>query len=760
MLTFSVTTAVLFGVLLSAWLIAAGWAVVTGLAMRRDARAAADEASRLRRLIETAPALPVIVRNDGRIEASDRLARWLGLSRLPNFVVDFGSPDGGLAQADIEELTRDIAGAQKGARAFIRAIQPQGSGRRLTFVGSPAAADSNAGVVIWVFDATASENEIARLSAESKRLGTAFDSLALLIEAAPIPMWHRGPDLRLTLVNRAYVKAVDAASAEDTVSRGLELVEASAGVGPIAAAAAARDSGEIRARTVPATLGGQRRSVRIVDVPLGDAGVAGYALDNDELEQARGDYRRFAEAQRNTLDRLSAGVAQFDHDRTLAFCNAPFLALFALKPEWVADRPEFDRVLERMREAGRTPEVRDFPAWKTERREWFSRAGEAIEEAWLLPAGSHLRVVGQPFPDGGLLLVFEDRTEQIKLASARDTLLRVREATFDNLFEAIGVFSADGRLNVWNNRFRDLWGFDETLLASHPRVDALAEAAAPILATPSRASLIRDLVSAATRDRKSRSGRVAFKDGRHFEFGAVPLPDGNALLTMLDVTDSRRIERALRDRTDALEAADRVKTAFVANMSYELRTPLTSIGGFAEMLAGGYAGKLGRSARDYVQAILDSVGTLGALIDDVLQMTQSDAKLAAPHRETVDVVTLLGAVADEVGEAFAAKHLELARDIATDVERVATDAKALRAAVNLLLQRAIAETQHGGRVLLHASATDGGVQIVVSDDGAGNGDEDPRVRALVETAGGSFMLLARPGAGSVARILLQRGQSG
>ncbi len=757
MLTLSTTAAVLIGAVIAAWLIAGGWAVATGLSMRRAAREAAAEGVRLRRLVETAPALPMIVRPDGRIDASDRLAAWLGLARLPKFIVDFAGVDAGLAIDDVEALTRDIAAAQKSAKGFTRAIRPQGSSRMLRIVGAPAAPGTNASVVMWLFDATDSEAEVARLTTDADRLAKAFEAITQLIEAAPIPMWHRGPDLRLTLVNRAYVEAVDAASAEDAVERGLELVEAAGGVGPIAAASAARDSGEVRARTVPATIGGQRRSVRIVDVPLGDAGVAGYAIDHDELERARADFRRFADAQRDMLDRLSAGVVQFDSDRSLVFSNLPFLRLFALKPEWVADRPEFDRVLERMREAGRTPEVRDFPAWKSERRAWFNRTGGATEEAWLLPGSAHLRVLGQPLPDGGLLLVFEDRTEEIQLASARDTLLRVREATFDNLFEAVGVFAADGRLNVWNNRFRDLWGFDEALLASHPRVNALAEAAAVKLATPSRAALIRDLVRTATVERKSRSGRVAFKDGRHFEFGAVPLPDGNALLTMLDITDSRRIERALRDRTEALEAADKVKTAFVANMSYELRTPLTSIGGFAEMLAGGYAGKLNKPAKDYVQAILDSVATLGALVDDVLAMTHDDAGMDALDRETLDLLPLLDSVVAAHEDAAAAKQQELVRDFSADLGRLAVIGTVLRTSVGALVARAIDETGRGGRVLLHASMTEGGIQIIVSDNGTGTGSDPAEIRAQVEGLGATFTVMAEAGAGTMVQIGLPRG---
>ncbi|AYJ85555.1 histidine kinase [Sphingomonas paeninsulae] len=759
MLTLTTGKAAIAGIIIALWTIAAVWAVVTGLLMRRRAGDAAAEAGRLSQLLGASPSVPMLIRIDGRVEAPDKLGDWLGLGRVPNFVVDFAGTGNGLTDEDATALAKDVTAAQKSAKPFVRSMRPQESSRTLLMRGARAPAAIGGGVLVWVYDATESQVEIGKLGGEVARLTRAFDALTQLIEAAPIPMWHRGPDLRLTLVNRAYVEAVDAASAEDAVARGLELVEIAGGVGPIAAASAARDAGEVRSRIVPATIAGQRRSVRIVDVPLGDAGVAGYALDNDDLERANGAFRRFADAQRDTLDRLSAGVAQFGADRSLTFCNMPFQRMFALKPEWVADRPEFDRVLERMREAGRVPEVRDFPGWKAERREWFTSADGATEEAWLLAGGLHLRVVAQPLPDGGLLLIFEDRTEQVQLASARDTLLRVREATFDNLFEAIGVFAGDGRLHVWNNKFREVWGFDEALLASHPRVDTLAEAAAPSLSSPQRASLIRDLVRTATIERKARSGRVALKDGRHFEFAAVPLPDGNALFTMLDITDSRRIERALRDRTDALEAADKVKSAFVANMSYELRTPLTSIGGFAEMLSQGYAGTLSDQAGDYVKAILESVAKLGLLVDDVLQMTQSDAKLIAVDRETVDLVQLLDAVAVEHEAAIADKNQELVRDFSTDTGRVAGDAKPLRDAIGLLLAGAIADTPAEGRILIHASGTSEGALLVVSDNGPGSGSDPAmltRVRSLVGAAGGRVTAMAEPGEGTAVQITLTR----
>ena len=74
-----------------------------------------------------------------------------------------------------------------------------------------------------------------------------------------------------------------------------------------------------------------------------------------------------------------------------------------------------------------------------------------------------------------------------------------------NLFEAIGFFSSDGGLSLWNNRFMALWGFEEEQLAQHPRFDTLTPHLAARLKRSSHAGLVRELVRSATQERKARS---------------------------------------------------------------------------------------------------------------------------------------------------------------------------------------------------------------------------------------------------------------
>jgi signal transduction histidine kinase len=243
------------------------------------------------------------------------------------------------------------------------------------------------------------------------------------------------------------------------------------------------------------------------------------------------------------------------------------------------------------------------------------------------------------------------------------------------------------------------------------------------------------------------------------------------------------IETALRERNEALEDADRTKTAFVANMSYELRTPLTSIGGFAEMLSGGYAGELPPMATDYVKAILDSVARLGALIDNVLDLTQSDTGSLLLTDEPIDLAALCSDAAESVRGLAAAKSIDFTVEIDPSVGSTGGDRRRLGQALDNILGNAFAYTDEGGRVLLRALGDDGTASITVSDNGAGIAPADqtrvfdrfyrrkgsgegrdealglglPLAKQFIEAHGGTIELQSEPGTGTIVTIRLPRG---
>jgi signal transduction histidine kinase len=768
-------------VIAALWVIlAVALAIVAARRLRR-AQAVLGTARTMRSLLEAAPARALLVYGDGRVEADAQLVRDLGLPGQPRKLDDLAGSDAGFDREDFSSFAVELDDVRLGGAPFRRQLRLAGRDRVIEVRAALAPPPAKPGaVLVWLFDISEADSERVKLARRLQQTEGALDALTHLIESAPFPMWYRGPDLSLGLVNAAFVAAVEGRDAAEVIEKGAELIDAAGAEGARAGAEKALETGKPYSRNQPATIGQERRMLRVVDVPLPTGAVAGFAIDIQDLEDARIELAHHQESQRELADRMTAGAAQFDGERQLAFFNRPFAIMAQLDPEWLAEKPEFDRILERMRENGRLPEVRDFPAWKAERRAWFTSPEEAIEEDWMLANGDHLRILGQPLPDGGLRLIFEDRTEQVRLASARDTLLRVRAATFDNLFEVISVFASDGRLYLWNRRFSELWDLDEAWLAEHPRVDELVPAMAKRLVNPTAAAQVRELVRSTTSGRQSGTGRVVLTDGRQFEFAAVPLPDGNALFTMIDVTDSSRIEAALRERATALEEADRVKTDFVANMSYELRTPLTSIGGFAEMLEAGYAGDLPQAASDYVGAILESVERLSKLINDVLDLTQGDTKGVVLERERVDIAGLCRMAAETLRPRAEEKGQKLDLALEPSSGSVIGDARRLRESVEHILRNAVAYTDEGGLIWLKASGDDDQATIVIVDNGPGIAPEQqeevfarfhrsnaargeaalglglPLTRQFIEAHGGTVALESALGKGTSVTITIPR----
>lgn len=769
----------LIGLVLAAWTVGAMLLMVRAASRLRRHEAQKKSLLRLNRLLDEAPAIPLLVRADGRIEAPERLARWLGLDALPSFLSELdGAASRGLSTSQLERLTAAVRQAQTSAQPFEMALTLPGSSRSLALRGALAdpLVSPGGSVLVWVFDFSDSEDELARLRQESARARGDFAALVGLIEAAPMPMWFRGTDGRLRLVNAAYVEAVGASDAESVVGEQIELLESLQGNSPGEVARQAARAGKVNQRTVPATIHGERRSFKVSDLPLGGEGVAGYAIDIEEMEQQAREFKEFRRAQRAMLDQLSAGIAQFDPNMRLAFANLPFMRLFDLSQAEIASGLSFDSFLAEAHDKDRLPQLRNFPEWREERRGWFA-ATEALEEAWPLSGGTHLRIVAQPMPDGALVMIAEDQTEQLALSATRDTLLRTRTAMLDSLFEAMAVFSPDGALQVWNRSFAGTWGLETELLDSHPSADRLIEAIRANLSHPAQADAIGEIIRTATLDRKEKGGRVDLANGRVLEFAGVPLPDGNGLLTVLDITDSQRAEDALRERNQALEEADAVKARFLANMSYEFRTPLTSIGGFAELIKSGAAGPVGDQLGDYIEAILQSVARLTEQVENVLDLSQSEAGLLPLAKERLELLPFVTRLVREREAAIAEAGLSL--DLrGNSGGAVEADPRQLARAVGNLLDNAIAATPRGGKLLIDVARSKKEARIVVSDNGPGMTAKElsraldglrsrddgtlerrqglgiPLARQLIEDHGGSLRIESRNGLGTTATIIL------
>ena len=173
-----------------------------------------------------------------------------------------------------------------------------------------------------------------------------------------------------------------------------------------------------------------------------------------------------------------------------------------------------------------------------------------------------------------------------------------------------------------------------------------------------------------------------------------------------------------------LEAADRLKTEFIANVSYELRTPLNAIIGFTEILANEFFGPLNDRQKDYTRSILESSHGLRNLINDILDLATIEAGYMELELSQVDVAGLLQGVVQLTRERARERELTLEVDCPAAVGSVSGDERRLKQALFNLVSNAIKFTPPGGRIALRASPTADGIDLAVVDTGIGIAAED------------------------------------
>lgn len=535
-----------------------------------------------------------------------------------------------------------------------------------------------------------------------------------ILDALPMPVWLRDKGLAIAWGNHAFLRGAGAADLESARRE-----QAALDHGERELAAEARSINAVQETKRFSVVNGQRRALAFTEIPLGDAGVIGTAVDVTEVAAAEARLQQHADAHAATLDTLQTAVAIFGRDQKLSFYNKAFARLWGLSESWLDKHPSDGEVLDRLRENRRLPEQRDYQAWKRSRLALYQDGARerSNEETWHMPNGQTIRVIAQPHPFGGLTFLYEDVTARLNLESDYNTLMKVQSATLDTLNEGVAVFGPDGRLKLRNAAFARIWEFEPDDLEGEPHVRTIAALSRDRFGdTGIWEQLIQAIVTGAA---ATDMGEVERSDRSILALTTSPLPDGATLVTFNDVTDRFRIETALRDRNEGLEEADRLKSDFIKHVSYELRTPLNTILGFSEHLASGVPGALNEQQSEYVQAIVAGGNTLKSLVNDILDLALVESGALRLELERIDLYELVTDVAVHAREWASKVGLTLDVDVSPGAGKFLADARRLRQILFNLLSNAFKFTPRGGEILLSARILGEDVQIVVADNGPG-----------------------------------------
>jgi two-component system, OmpR family, phosphate regulon sensor histidine kinase PhoR len=271
--------------------------------------------------------------------------------------------------------------------------------------------------------------------------------------------------------------------------------------------------------------------------------------------------------------------------------------------------------------------------------------------------------------------------------------LRREQAETAALVESMveGVIATDerGRIVTANPAARRMLGYDEADLL-------------PGLPELFRVKAAREVVDAVLQGEAVQDRELEMGD-RVFLMNARPLPSGGAVLVIHDLTEMRRLEAMRRD--------------FVANVSHELKTPLTSISGYAETLLTDTPDP--ETTHRFLSTIATNARRMQRLVDNLLDLARLEAGRWQPEREPIDIAEAARDTWDALRDGSRAVAVDFGLEVADDAETVLADPDAIRQVLTNLLDNSLRYTPGGGRIVCRSRIDGDGVSISVADNGSG-----------------------------------------
>jgi signal transduction histidine kinase len=639
--------------------------------------------------------------------------------------------------------------------------------------------------ILWVEDITAIEKELELKRAEQQRLENEIRKYYAVLGAVTFPIWIHNHAGEVIWCNKTYADVLGLSVDEVLEQKKEVLFTTPKRKGKIGKPVKilvedALITGQTQSEPKYLIINGDRKLMQVTVIPLTHLDlVIGEAQDISREEDLETRSERNRAANRELLEQLRTAIAIFDGDQKLEFYNSSFAQLWRLEDGWLNTNPKLGDILERLRETRRLPEQADFRRYKQGWLDMFTSLIDPREDMMYLPDGSVLRSLVVPHPLGGLLMTFEDVTSGLELESSYNTLMAVQKETLDGLSEGVAVYGSNGRLRLWNPAYATMWDLHPEDLDGGLHISQILEKSKKFFPAEGwdglREQMTRELFA-----REDRTGEIRRTDTRILHYVSVALPDGGTMVTFHDVTDTVNVEEALREKTKALETAERLKLDFLANVSYQLRTPLNAIIGFNEILDKEYFGELNTRQKEYTKGLGEASEQLMNLINDILDLSTIEAGYMTLSKSSVDVSAMLGALYDLTQEWARGQKIEVSLSCAKDIGMADLDERRMKQGLLNLIRNAIAYTPAGGRITLAADKIGGNLALSVMDTGPGIAPEDQErifkpfekttaqreegrsgaglgltlVRNIVSLHGGTISLKSTLGEGTIITLLI------
>ncbi len=664
---------------------------------------------------------------DGTVAYSEGFCRLLGLDA----VNDVNDIQNSLSPSDAAVLEGLYVRLQEEDSPFSTTVRTADQSKILKLTGSRGhdLEGRERFDIIWLEDVTDLRAEQDRLERQQGQTEDERDRLQAALDQIPIPLWMRNARTEIIWCNRSYAKGLDTSPATVVAEQKELSLKAVSKHAPLKAAGKslaqlAFDSGKPEYVRSHVILDGSRRLMNVCEIPLSSVDMAlGIAQDITREEDLETEQRRYAAANKELLEQLGTAIGIFDSNERLEFYNSAFSQLWALEDLYLNTKPKLADIMEKLRETQRLPEQADFRKFKQTWLSMFTHLINPHEDMLYLPDGSALRMLAVPHPMGGLMMTFEDVTSRLELESSYNTLIAVQKETLDNLSEGVAVYGGDGRLKLWNPAFAGLWKLNPEDMESEPHTSKLTEKMKLRFSKKTWEKRSEELVAQSI-GRKIREGRMECSDGTLIAYSTVPLPDGGVLVTHIDMTDSMRVEKALREKNAALEAAEQLKLDFLANVSYQLRTPLNAIMGFSEILDHEYFGPLNKRQKEYTKGMHEAGDRLLGLINDILDLSTIEAGYMELQHDDVAIKDIVESIHGLTDDWARKEKVSVKLDCPKNIGTILADGTRLKQVLLNLVRNAITHTPEGDKILLQARRVDGFIEISVTDTGPGISQKD------------------------------------